>query len=213
MIVEDHPLVRDGLVAALGASSEVVCVGVAGSVAEAGSVAAQTKPDVALLDYRLPDGSGADAAAAIRTGSPGTAFAVLTADSSHEVLLSVVEAGASAFVSKSADAARVIATVTRVAAGEMLIPAAALSAALAERTASTRADLDRTRAAAEFTGREREILQLMADGLDTGAIAAMLFLSVTTIRWHARNILEKLDAHSRLEAVVRAGRLGILAGR
>jgi two-component system, NarL family, response regulator DevR len=210
MIVEDHPLVRDGIVAALQGSTEIVCVGVAGTVAEAGPVAAQTRPDVVLLDYRLPDGSGADAATAIRAISPGTAFAVLTGETSHEVLLSVVEAGASAFVPKSADAARVIATVTRVAAGEMLIPAAVLSEALAERTRTIRADAERTRAAADFTGREREILQLMADGLDTKAIAASLVLSITTIRWHARNILEKLDAHSRLEAVARAGRLGLL---
>jgi DNA-binding NarL/FixJ family response regulator len=206
MIVEDHPLVRDGIIAALQGSAEIVCVGYASTVAEARSVAAQTHPDVAILDYRLPDGSGADAAAAIRASSPHTAFAVLTTEPSHDALLRVVEAGASAVVETSADAADVIAAVRRVATGETLIPAVELTSERADGT-------ERTGATAELTEREREILQLMADGLDSDTIAETLVLALTTVRWHVTNILEKLGAHSGLEAVARAARLGIVAIR
>ena len=180
------------------------------SVAEALRLASERKPDVVVMDYHLPDGNGADAAAAIRAASPGTSILFFSADDSDAALFGAVEAGASGYLHKGSNPELVVEAVRRVASGEMLIPAADLSRLISAKRSAARSAAERARAAAQFTERERELLLLMRDGLDNAAIAERMFIELTTVRWHIRNILEKLGAHTKLEAVARAAELGLI---
>ena len=118
--------------------------------------------------------------------------------------------GASGFLVKSGAAAQVADAVRRAAEGEMLIPAATLAGLLARQRQRQREQAQSKHITDQLTPREREILKLMALGLDNRAIAEKLFISFTTVRGHVQNILEKLDAHSKLEAVARASAHGLL---
>ncbi len=204
LIVEDHPIVADGLRLALGRNDDLSVVGTARTAEEAVRIAQETSPLVVVVDYHLPDRTGAEAVRAVRQVVPGASFVVLTADASDDTMLSAIEAGVSGYLVKSEAAADIVDAVRRAAAGEMLIPARRLAELLAR--GRTRAQHeDRRRAlAARLTPREFEVLRLMAEGLENRVIAERLGLSVATVRVHVQNVIEKLDAHSRLEAVVRA---------
>jgi len=206
LIVEDHRVLAEGLEFALSRQRDLMVVGVAGTVAEGTRLAVEERPDVVLMDFHLPDGTGAQATAAIRGQLPEVAVVVLTADTGESALLAAVQAGARGWLVKTAGAAQVIDAVRRAAAGEMLIPAAIL----ADLIALQREQGERQQFAGSITPRELEVLDLMALGLDNRAIAERLVLSPTTVRGYVQNILEKLDAHSRLEAVVRARKLRLV---
>jgi DNA-binding NarL/FixJ family response regulator len=210
LIVEDHRVLAEGLELALGRHDDLTVVGIAGTVAEATELAHQERPDVVLMDFHLPDGTGAQVAATIRGKLPDVAVVILSGDSSEEAMLAAVEAGAVGFLSKSQAAAQVATAVHRAADGEMLIPAATLAGLVARQRQRARAESERTRLVDALTPREREILQLMAQGLDNRAVADQLVISFTTVRGHVQNILGKLGAHSKLEAVARAGEYGLL---
>lgn len=210
LIVEDHLILAEGLALALGRCDDLLVVGLAGSVAEAVALADQEVPHVVLMDYHLPDGTGAQAALAIRRRLPEAAIVMLTADASDEVLMAAVEAGACGFLLKSNAAAQVIEAVRRAADGEMLIPAATLARLIGRQREQARRQAERSRLLEKLTPRELEVLALMARGLDNRAIAHRLVLSYATVRGHVQNILSKLDAHSKLEAVARAVEYGLL---
>jgi DNA-binding NarL/FixJ family response regulator len=210
LIVEDHRLVAEGLQAVLSAYRDIQLVGVAGSVAEAVRLDADSPPDVILMDFRLPDGTGADAAVRIRKQHRSVAVVFLSTDDSEEALVAAVRAGGCGYLSKSHAAAEVAAAVRRAAEGEMLIPAARLASLLARAQDRAQDEAERRRLLGELTPREKEILGLMAGGMDNRAIASRLSISFTTVRGHVQNILEKLDAHSKLEAVARAAQYALL---
>jgi DNA-binding NarL/FixJ family response regulator len=210
LIVEDHRLVAEGLQAVLSAYRDIQLVGVAGSVAEAVRIDADSPPDVILMDFRLPDGTGADAAVRIRKQHRSVAVVFLSTDDSEEALVAAVRAGGCGYLSKSHAAAEVAAAVRRAAEGEMLIPAARLASLLARAQDRAQDEAERRRLLGELTPREKEILGLMAGGMDNRAIASRLSISFTTVRGHVQNILEKLDAHSKLEAVARAAQYALL---
>lgn len=212
LIVEDHRLVAEGLQALLGAYTDIQLVGVAGSVADAVRMDRAEHPDVILMDFRLPDGTGAEATAQIRQQHRSAAVVFLSTDDSEDTLVAAVRAGGCGYLSKSRAATEVAAAVRRAAEGEMLIPASQLAGLLARAQDRARDEAERTRLLTELTPREREILGLMADGLDNRAIASRLSISFTTVRGHVQNILEKLEAHSKLEAVARAARYALLRG-
>jgi DNA-binding NarL/FixJ family response regulator len=211
LIVEDHPVLSEGLEAVLGREDDLSVVGSAGSVAEARCAAGQKMPDVVLIDYHLPDGTGVQAATAIREELPHVAVVILTADTSEEVLLAAIEAGASAFLLKSRALMTEVATAVRgAAAGEMLIPAVTLATLLKRERQRPRQEAERIRLQEALTPREKQVLTMMAQGLTNGDIAAQLTVSVTTVRSHVHSVLQKLDAHSKLEAVARASSYGLL---
>ena len=185
-------------------------VGVAASVAEAETIVSTTRPDVVLVDFRLPDGTGADLARSILATQPQLAVVFITADPSEENLMAAVDAGASGFLPKSTSPRAIVDAVLRAATGEMLIPAASLAAVIRARSAQHRADAEHATQLARFTPRERDIMTLMVEGLDNMAVAERLVIGVNTVRWHVRAILEKLNAHSKLEAVARAVELGLV---
>lgn len=205
LIVEDHPVMAEGLVALLDDEPGLSVLGWVATVTEAAERAARDPLDVALIDYRLPDGTGADAAAAIREHRPGAAVVFLSADDSEQAVLDAVEAGASGYLVKTASGPEIVNAVLRAADGEMLIPAARLASLLTRRRELAQQDAERTRRLESLTPREREILHLMTEGLDNREISQRLFISYPTVRSHVRNILSKMGARSRLEAVVKGG--------
>jgi len=211
LLVEDHPIVAEGLQLALGRHDEFRVVGTAATVAEAARLAATLQPSVVLLDYHLPDGSGADAARMIRSAVPHAAIVMLSADASDDAMLASIEAGVSGYVVKSEAAAEIATAVRRAAAGEMLIPPATLAGLLGRQRQRAYKAARRTELAERLTPRESEVLQLMSKGTDNRAIADQLGISLATVRVHVQKVIEKLGAHSRLEAVVRANEYGLVA--
>jgi DNA-binding NarL/FixJ family response regulator len=210
LIVDDHTLIREGLQAILALDPGVEVVGLANGAESAVELAKQYEPDVVLMDFRLGGRDGAQAAADIRRALPATAILFLSADESDNTLSAAVQAGAAGYLAKTAPMEEVVSSIHRAGAGEMLIPARVLAALLATESARLRdAAADRSYGST-LTGRERQILQLTAEGLDNFGIAERLFIELTTVRWHVRNILEKLSVHSKLEAIARAAEHGLI---
>jgi DNA-binding NarL/FixJ family response regulator len=210
LIVDDHRLVAEGLELLLASEPDILVTGLAGSVEQAVQMAEEKPPKVVVMDFRLPDGNGAEAAAAIRSRHPGVAIVFLSSDDSEESLLAAVKAGGCCYLPKSKAAADVANAVRKAAEGEMMIPAGRLAGMLASVERRARDEAERSRILSDLTPREKEILGLMSEGMDNRAIAEHLVISFTTVRGHVQSVLEKLDAHSKLEAVAQAARLGLL---
>jgi DNA-binding NarL/FixJ family response regulator len=203
LIVEDHRVVAEGLAALINSQADMHVAGNVGTVAECVEAATELNPDVVLLDFRLPDGTGPDAAAAIRTVRPASKMIFLTREDTDAARFAAVQSGASAFIHKSQAAAEVVAAIREVARGKMLITPRTIAALLAKRR-SIEAQLER------LTPREKEVLRLMAEGLPSRQIAADMGISYTTVRTHIRSVGTKLAVHSKLEAIVKARELGLI---
>ena len=203
LIVEDHRVVAEGLSALINSQADMQVVGNVGTVAECVPAAGELDPEVVLLDFRLPDGTGFDAAGAIRAVRPASKIIFLTREDSDAARFAAVQSGASAFIHKSRAAAEVVAAIRDVARGKMLITPRTISTLLAKRRA-IEAQLER------LTPREREVLRLMAEGHPSRSIAAQLGISYTTVRTHIRSLGSKLAVHSKLEAIVKARELGLI---
>ncbi|HEX9495856.1 MAG TPA: response regulator transcription factor [Candidatus Limnocylindria bacterium] len=210
LLVDDHASFAESLRDVLGRTEGIEIVGTAGTVADAVRIADEATPDVILMDQRLPDGSGAEATARVLTRLPKTAVIILTGGGSEEDMLAAVEAGACGYLIKTARVAEIANAVHRAAAGDMLIPPETLRDLLRRAQERARATAERVRIAASLTEREREVLQVMATAKDAAAIAEALGVSWHTARGYVQAVIEKLEAHSRLEAVLRAQELGIL---
>jgi len=210
MIVEDHVVLAEGLELMLSRHADLAVVGTANTAAEARRIAEGARPDVVLLDFRLPDASGATLSTALRAQLPNVAIVILTAHADEETLLQAVSAGACGFLSKAQPSGRIIEAIHRAADGEMLIPAATLAGMISRLRSQALEHAERERIIGLLTEREREVLTLMARGLDNRAIAESLVVSVNTVRTHVQHVLEKLGTHSKLEAIARASQLGLL---
>jgi DNA-binding NarL/FixJ family response regulator len=183
---------------------------VARSGADAVRLATQEAVGVVLMDYRLPDMTGAVAAGQIRTARPETPIVFHTADDSETALLDAIDAGASAYLTGSATAGEIVEAVRRAIQGEVLIPVALFARAIARQRRVATERGERERLLAEFTPRELEILRVLATGLDTETIAGSLGIAPHTVEWHLRHVMEKLQVHSKLQALVAAVRLGLI---
>ena len=203
LIVEDHRVVAEGLTALINNQADMNVVGNVGTVAECADAATELDPDVVLLDFRLPDGTAPDAAAAIRAIRPAAKTIFLTREDTDAARFAAVQSGASAFIHKSQAAAEVVNAIRDVARGKMLITPRTIATLLAKRR-TVEAQLDR------LTVREKEVLRLMAQGLASRNIAAELGISYTTVRTHIRSLGSKLAVHSKLEAIVKARELGLI---
>ena len=204
LLVEDHEMVAEGLARLLGDQPDIEPVGVASTIDDAVQVARRQRPDLVLMDYRLPDGDGVHGTRRLLEEVPDANVVVLTAQPDEIVLEGALGAGACAFVSKQAPAADLIAAVRAAAAGDSYF------------TPDVLTKLVRLRRRPGGTGtqtlhpREREVLQLVADGRSVAQIAAELHLSPHTVRNHVRHAMQKLGVHTRLEAVVAAARVGLV---
>lgn len=203
LIVEDHRVVAEGLAALINNQADMQVIGNVGSVAEASDAAAELDPDVVLLDFRLPDGTAPDAAAAVHALRPAARMIFLTREDTDAARFAAVQSGASAFIHKSQAAAEVVKAIRDVARGKMLITPRTI-ATLLEKRRGIDAQLER------LTAREKEVLRLMAQGYPSRSIAATLGISYTTVRTHIRSLGTKLAVHSKLEAIVKARELGLI---
>ena len=188
-------------------------VGASSTAGEAVDLVAKHEPAVVLMDFQLQGRTGAEAAQDIRAARPDTSIVFLSADETDEALSTAIRAGAVGYLPKTAAADEVLDAIRRAAAGQILIPARVLSRLLAEERSKTAAAGEIGHLVATITSRERQILQLTAQGLGTADIAAELSIELSTVRWHVKNILEKLGVHSKLAAVARAAEYGLIQGR
>ena len=210
MVVDDHTAFAESLREVLGRKAGLELTATAATGEDAIRLADDTRPDVILMDHRLPGTSGAQTTAQILARLPNTKVVMLTGGGTDDEMLDAVEAGVSGYLLKTARVAEIADAIQRVAAGEMLISAATLSALLhrARKRSQTRAD--RARLASSLAPRELAVLRLMAAAKETSAIATELDISVNTARGYIQGVIEKMQAHSRLEAVLRAQELDIL---
>jgi two-component system, NarL family, nitrate/nitrite response regulator NarL len=203
VIVENHRLVAESLELLVASQDDLVVVGRAASVMGAAGLSPSLAPDVVVMDYHLDDGTGRDAALAMRELFPATRFVFLSRDDSDDARLAAVEAGASAYLHKSSPGSEVIAAIQKVAQGISLISPAAVAGLVSR-------GRDRAHMRESLSPREREVLQLMAEGIPARAIAKRLDISYSTVRAHIRSISSKLGVRTMLNAVVTARELELV---
>jgi len=203
VIVDDERLFAELMRVALRGGDGISVEAVVHDVKSAVAALNQHKPDVVLADYHLPDGTGADIARAVRNTLPDTSVLVLTADPSAATLNDVARSGAVGHLTKERGFAEVVESVRAAASGEILFAPSELQRLLLESAAHKKI-------VEPLTGRELEVLRLLASGTSTTAAAESLGISTATLRAHVQAVLRKLGAHSRLEAVAEAARLGLV---
>jgi DNA-binding NarL/FixJ family response regulator len=204
LIADDHPVVRDGLVAILTTQADFVVAAVAEDGQEAVELVASLRPDVILLDLEMPRLDGADAIRQMRTADPAVRVIVFTAFDTDERILAAVQAGAQGYLLKGAPRQELFRAIRVVHAGGSLLQPIVASKLL--RQVSREAET----AVEPLTPREQEVLHLMAQGLQNKEIAAHLVISERTVKFHVSAILGKLGAGNRTEAVTLAVQQGIL---
>jgi DNA-binding NarL/FixJ family response regulator len=208
LLVEDHATVRQAIATAFRNEGDVEGVAEAGSLSEARQMLEHV--DVAVIDLALPDGYGGDLIADLRERNPDAQALVLTASLDRAEIARAVESGAAAVIHKGAQLDDVVADVRRLRAGETLLPSEEAMELLRFAGRRREREHEDRRALATLTAREREVLQALADGLDSQHIADRLHIAVRTEQNHIANILAKLSVHSRLQALVFALRYGVV---
>lgn len=199
LIVDDHEVVREGLRLALSRTPHIRVIGEASDGASAVALAERRRPDVVIMDVRMPGMDGLDATKEITDKVPGTAVLMFTAYSERSLLSRGLESGAKGYILKEAPHATLLRAIEKVAAGDGYVDPALMPSFLSGR--------DREEM---LTQREREILQLLADGMSNADVAAKLFISQETVKSHVRHILGKLEADTRTHAVAIALRESII---
>lgn len=201
-LLDDHEIVRRGLRELFDAEDEFEVVGEASTAAEALARVPPTKPDVAVLDVRLPDGSGIEVCRDLRAALPDLRCLMLTSFADDNALFSAILAGASGYVLKQIKGSELVSAVRRVAAGESLIDPA-LTASVVDRLRGGRED-ERLR---RLTAQERRILSLIAEGKTNRQIGEEMYLAEKTVKNYVSNLLAKMGFSRRTEAAVYATRL------
>jgi len=208
-VVDDQELFRRGLTMLLGVEDDIEVVGEAGDGVAATELAAATVPDVILMDVRMPKRSGIEACLAIKEVAPTARIIMLTVSDEEADLYDAVKNGASGYLLKDSSIDEVAQAVRVVADGQSLISPSMAIKLLDEFKQMSRADRHQV-PTPRLTERELEVLKLVAQGLNNREIAKRLFISENTVKNHVRNILEKLQLHSRMEAVMYAVREKLL---
>jgi DNA-binding NarL/FixJ family response regulator len=201
LIVDDHTLIRQGLVRAFEHQETINVVGEAGSLAAAFRAFDELNPDVVLVDVTLPDGDGISLAAKLRDRSSKVGIVVVTMHDDDEHLFAALDAGASAFVLKSASADEVVSATQHAAVAPTSFAAVNLAAAI-----NRRMNGDGVR----LTEREGQVLALLKDGLSVAQVSRRMYISESTAKTHISNLYSKLDASNRTQAIMAALRLGLI---
>jgi two-component system response regulator DevR len=203
-LLDDHEIVRRGVKELLEAEGDLEVVGEAGTAAEALARIPPTRPDVAVLDVRLPDGDGVQVCREIRSAHPEIHCLMLTSFADDEALFQAIMAGASGYVLKQIKGADVVEAVRAVAAGRSLLDPS-VTARVVQRL---RGGQEEDELLARLSPQERNILRLIADGLTNRQIAEQVHLAEKTVKNYVSNLLAKLGMERRTQAAVYAARLG-----
>jgi DNA-binding NarL/FixJ family response regulator len=198
MVVDDHPLMRVGVSSIINARRDMIVVAQSGSGEDAVSLFAQHKPDITLMDLRLPGMSGVDSIQAIRGRWPSAKFVVLTTYEGDEDIHRALEAGARGYIIKGMPYQTLIDALLRVHTGGRFLPAP-VTKALESRTPNS-----------DLSSREREVLRHMVDGKTNKEIANLLGITEATVKCHVSTILMRLNANDRTQAVVTALQRGLV---
>jgi DNA-binding NarL/FixJ family response regulator len=212
ILVDDDPLVRAGLSLMLGGAEDIEIVGEAADGGEVEALVDRTRPDVVLMDIRMPGMDGLTATERLRGRAEAPQVVVLTTFHADEQVLRALRAGAAGFVLKDTPPAEILAAVRRVAAGDPVL-SPTVTRQLMDHAAGTAADTRRTRARerlAALNDREREVAFAVGRGLANAEIAAVLFMSVATVKTHVSRILAKLDLNNRVQIALLAYDAGLL---
>ena len=200
LVADDHPVFREGIVRALRANPAAEVVAEVGDGRAALEAIAETRPDVALLDYKLPELDGIAVIRAVMRDRLPTRVLVLSAHDESSVIYEALQAGASGYLPKESSREQIVAGVFAVARGESVLSSAVAAGLVGE--IRLRSDSD----APSLTEREQQILRLIAAGKSSPEIAAELFLGVTTVKTHVQHLYEKLGVSDRAAAVAEAMR-------
>ena len=201
LLIDDHDLIRQGLRRAFERSDDFAVIGDAASLGQGEQQVASLKPQVVVIDLRLPDGSGLDLVRKMRQHVPTLGIVVLTMYAGDEQLFAALDAGASAFVPKDAPAEDVVAAARHAAVSPRSFTAPDLAEAMQRRLKPT---------GPQLSPREREVLDLRAEGLGVAAIARKLYISESTAKTHISKIYDKLGAANRAQAIMNAIRAGLI---
>jgi DNA-binding NarL/FixJ family response regulator len=213
LLVDDDPLVRAGLALMLGGADDVEIVGEAADGDEAGALVDRTRPDVVLMDIRMPGVDGLTATERLRGRADAPQVVVLTTFHADEQVLRALRAGAAGFVLKDTPPAEILDAVRRVAAGEPVLSPAVTRRLMQRAVAGTAPDARRTRARPRvetLNDREREVAVAVGRGMANADIAAHLFMSVATVKAHVSRILAKLGLGNRVQIALLAYDAGLL---
>jgi DNA-binding NarL/FixJ family response regulator len=203
LIVDDHPLFRDGLAGLLATLPEMEVTGTAGTAEEAVEALSSAAPDVVLMDINMPGASGVEATRWVSRLAPDTAVLVISMVDDDDSVFAALTAGARGYVLKGASAAEITAAIRTVAAGGAVFGAGIASRLLGQ-TSARRSSPAQPPDSHDLTGREREVLDLLAEGASNRQIARALGVSLKTVQNHVSRILDKLQAADRTQAALRA---------
>jgi two-component system response regulator NreC len=209
VVVDDHTLMRQGLVGLLDDEPDIEVIGQAGDISTGRTTIEAMNPDIILMDLGLPDGSGLDLTAELTNVDPELRVLVVTMHERDDYLFQALRAGASGYVLKGAEVQELLTAVRTVARGETYVDQSLTGKLVADYL--TRLDGGEDRSQFDgLTEREREVLTLIADGLTSSAIGERLFLSPHTVQTHRDHIMTKLDLHSRVDLTKYAIRKGLI---
>ena len=211
LIVDDHPLVREGLVSILKSSPEYEVVGQAGNARTAIRMVQNLKPDLVLLDLGLPDKSGIELSGEIRVLSPPTCILIVSMHSKVDYIVKAFRAGARGYMTKESATERLLQAIEQVLNGEYFMDSSVSHEVVKKLMQTPQKEMKiRDETYETLTPREQEIMVLLAEGVSTKETAAKLFISRKTVENHRTNIMNKLGLHSTLELVRYAARLGLI---
>jgi DNA-binding NarL/FixJ family response regulator len=211
LIVDDHPLVREGLKSILKPAAGYEVVGQAGNARDAIQIVKNLKPDLMLLDLVLPDKSGLELSREIRSISPPTRIMIVSMHSKVDYIVKAFQAGATGYMTKESATERLLQGIESVLNGEYFMDGAVSHSVVEKLIQTPEKEIKITDAGYEtLTQREQEIMVLLAEGYSAKEAAAKLFISPKTVENHRSNIMNKLGLHSSMELVRYAARLGLV---
>ena len=210
LVVDDHTIVRDGICALLALAGDIEVVGEATNGNEALKMVGELQPDVVLMDIAMPLMGGLEATRRINKEFPKTKVLVITQHDDKEYVFPVLESGASGLISKAGASSELAAGIRSVYKGDSFL-SPSVARLLVENVQNTAGERDNQDPYKQLTGREREILKLLAEGYSNQEIAEMLVVTPKTVEGHKTNLMSKLGIHNRVDLVKYALRKGIIS--
>jgi DNA-binding NarL/FixJ family response regulator len=211
VIVDDHALFREGLASIIRLEPDIEVSGLAGSVQEAVDIVRTLKPDIVLMDFTLPDGTGADATRMVLKEDPDCKIIFLTMSEEDENLFAAIRSGAKGYLLKNMSPSKLVATIRSVQQGESALSRTMTLRLMEELSRTKEPETLGDASLVKLTRREMDVLREIAKGLTNQEIAKQLYLSENTVKYHVHSILEKLGLPSRRAAAIFAKEHGIKA--